>query len=400
MDILFLSNVLPYPLDAGPKVRSYYVLRYLAQFHRVTLVTHTRANDPDAAVTHLRSFCHAVHTVPLARSRLHDARYLALAALYQKSFLVVRDELASMHATLKQITARQNFDAIHADQLSTAHYALAYRAPRRVLDQHNAVWTIVHRLAQNETLPPKRWLLKRETRLLQRHEAEMIRAFDQIVTVTEQDRRALELPNASPRAPTLTIPICIDPAEIQPVTRNPHAQHIACVGSMFYPPNVDGIVWFARTVLPRVWERFPQTKFFVIGARPARELLQLAANEARIVVTGYVADTTPFLQETAAFIVPLRAGGGMRVKILDAWARAAPLVTTTIGCEGIAVHDGANALLADTPEAFARAVNTLLGDSAFAERLARQGRATVETTYAWRTRYQAWDAVYPHQNEN
>lgn len=396
MDILFLSNVLPYPLDAGPKVRSYYVLRYLAQYHRVTLVAHTRAEDTDASLAHLRSFCHAVHAVPITRSRIQDARHMTAALTRRKPFLIVRDDLASMHAALDQITASIKFDAIHADQLSTAHYALAQQAPRRILDQHNAVWTIVHRLAQNENLLPKRWMLERETHLLRQHEAEMNRAFDQIITVTEQDHHALAFPEATPRAPMLTIPICIDPLEIRPIPRNPDARHIACVGGMFYPPNVDGILWFAREVLPRVWDKSPQSKFFVIGARPARELLQLAAKDARIVVTGYIADTRPYLQETAAFIVPLRAGGGMRVKILDAWARALPLVTTRVGCEGIAVRDGDNASIADLPDAFADAVNGLLQDSARAAQIARAGRATVETLYDWRTRYQAFDTVYPH----
>jgi glycosyltransferase involved in cell wall biosynthesis len=328
---------------------------------------------------------------------VRDAAYFATAFVRGKSFLVLRDDLASMHATLAKVTAAQAFDAIHADQLSTAHYALSQTAPRRVLDQHNAVWTIVKRMAENQTLAPKRWLLERETRLLRQHEAEMNRAFDRVITVTEQDRRALEFPNAPPRAPLLTIPICIDPDMFQPITRVPDAQHIACVGGMFYPPNVDGIVWFARRVLPQVWQEFPKTKFFVIGARPARALVRLGERDERIVVTGYVADPTPLLQETAAFVVPLRAGGGMRVKILDAWARALPLVTTSIGCEGIAVQNGDNALIADAPETFAAAVCSLLRDRTHAEHIARNGRAWVAAQYNWRETYRAFDGVYPRE---
>jgi glycosyltransferase involved in cell wall biosynthesis len=396
MDILFLSNVLPYPLDAGPKVRSYYVLRYLAQYHRVTLLAHTRAGDTPAAIEHLRSFCHAVHPVPITRSRVQDARHLASSLVSAKPFLVLRDDLASMRAAMANVTAQQQFDAVHADQLSTAPYALALAKLRRVLDQHNAVWTIVERLARNETFLPKRWLLKRETRLLQHHEAAMGQAFDQVITVTEQDRRALEFPDAPTRAPMLTIPICIDPNDVVPVKRNAKAQNIACVGGMFYPPNVDGVLWFARQVLPRVWNEFPHTKFFIVGSRPARELVRLGEREPRIVVTGYVADTRPYLADSAAFVVPLRAGGGMRVKILDAWARALPVVTTTIGGEGISVRHGENVLVADTPDAFAQAIIQLLRDPAAADQLARAGRAWVETAYHWRTIYRAFDVVYPH----
>src|SRR3990172_2634169 len=102
MNILFLSNVLPYPLDAGPKVRSYYVLRYLAQFHRVSLITHVRDQDPPTALEHLQSFCHAVHAVPITRSRVQDAKYLTASFVHSKSFLIVRDELESMRTKIAQ----------------------------------------------------------------------------------------------------------------------------------------------------------------------------------------------------------------------------------------------------------------------------------------------------------
>lgn len=396
MRILFLSNVLPYPLDAGPKVRSYYVLRYLAQFHQVTLVTHTRDQDTPEALAHLRSFCDSVHPVPLTRTRARDALHLAASVIHSKPFLILRDDLDTMRAKIAQVVAQQRFDAVHADQLSTAHHALRVPNVQRVLDQHNAVWTIVERLGSNETLPPKRLVLERETRLLKKHEAAMGSAFDRVITVTEQDRRALEFQDAPLRAPMLTIPICIDPDAVAPLERNPNAENIACVGGMFYPPNVDGVMWFAREVLPRVWSEFPRTKFFVVGARPARELVQLSEREPRILVTGYVPDTTPFLQDSRAFIVPLRAGGGMRVKILDGWARGLAIVTTTIGGEGISIRNSENALVADNPDAFAQAVLSLLRDRATADRLARAGRAWVETEYDWHTTYHAFDAVYPH----
>ncbi len=396
MDILFLSNVLPFPLDAGPKLRSYYVLRYLAQFHRVTLLAHTRASDTQAALDHMRSFCHAVVPVPIRRSRARDAAFMLTSFARAKSFLILRDDLPEMRAAIASVTAKQHFDAVHADQLSTAHYALQVSNTQHVLDQHNAVWTIVERLARNETLMPKRWVMEREAHLLKQHEAAMGQTFDRVITVTAQDRQALEFSDAPTRAPMLTIPICIDTSDTPALARHPHPKHIACVGGMFYPPNADGVLWFAREILPRIWAEFPDTKFFVVGTRPTAELVQLGERDARIVVTGYVQDTTPILQETAAFVVPLRAGGGMRVKILDAWARALPIVTTTIGCEGISVRQEENALIADTPDEFARAVMRLRRERALGEQIARAGRAWVQANYDWRTVYRAFDAVYPH----
>lgn len=394
MNILFLSQVVPYPVDAGPKVRSYYVLRYLAQFHRVTLVAFRRESDSTGALAHLETFCHAVHTVPLTRSRSQDALHLARSFVQGRPFLIVRDDLKAMSERLRSLTHSQSFDVVHADQLAMAHYGLRVQAPRRVLDQHNAVWTIMKRLAENEASRLKRAGIQREARLLKSYEMVMCGQFDQVVTVTEQDRAALTFADHAPRAPLQTIPICIDPQHITPLPFNAHARDLVCVGGMFYPPNVDGMMWFARQVLPLIWKESPETCLYVVGARPAPELLALGEHEPRIVVTGYVTDTNEYLARSAAFIVPLRAGGGMRVKILDAWARGVPMVSTTVGAEGIALAPGENILLADTPVAFARAALRLLQDRTFATHVAQQGRQWVKTHYAWQTVYHAWDRIY------
>lgn len=396
MNILFLSQVLPYPLDAGPKVRIYYVLRYLAQHHRVTLVAFTRATDSPAAIAHLQSFCEAVHTVPLKRSRVQDVLHLGISFFQSRPFLIVRDDLSSMDDALHQITSSAKFDVVHADQLSTAHYALRVPNTKRVLDQHNAVWTIVQRLSENEPMPARRIVLRRETALLRTYEAQTCAQFDQVVTVTEQDKKALTFPQPPLRAPLLTIPICIDPETISPLPFNPAARDVICVGGMFYPPNVDGMLWFAREALPQIWQESPETRFYIVGARPDPQLLALAEAEPRIVVTGYVENTDEYLARAACFVVPLRAGGGMRVKILDAWARGVPMVSTEIGAEGIQIERGENLLIADSAVEFARAVLQLIQDRDLARKIAVQGRRWVETHYAWQTIYRAWDSVYPY----
>lgn len=395
MNILFLSQVLPYPLDAGPKVRSYYVLRYLAQFHDITLVAFTRATDSAESVAHLASFCRVVRTVPLERSRVQDLRYLVSSFFQGRPFLIARDDLRSMDNILRAETNGRSFDCVHADQLAMAHYALRLPRLKRVLDQHNAVWTIIARLAETEPSVAKRLVMQREARLLRRHEAETCAQFDRIVTVTEQDRQALAFPTHPPRSPLEIIPICIDPFIITPIPFGLHARDVVCVGGMFYPPNVDGMVWFAHRVLPLVWRESPETKFYIVGARPDPQLVALGKSDPRIIVTGYVENTNEYLERAAAFVVPLRAGGGMRVKILDAWARGVPMVSTTIGAEGIEIAEGENILIADTPDEFSRRVLRMIQDRAFAREVVESGYRWVKTRYAWQTVYKAWDSVYP-----
>lgn len=394
MRILFLSQVLPFPLDAGPKVRSYYVLRYLARRHDITLVTFVRENDSSAAIEHLRTFCAAVHPVMLKRSRLADGVHLFTALAQRKSFLILRDDLAGMHARIAELVRSNEFDAVHADQLSMAHYAAGLKM-RRILDEHNAVWTITQRMSENEANPLKRALLENEARLVQAHEAQILAQFDQVITVTQEDARALTFPGVPLRAPLKTIPICIDPVAVQPRTAQPPTGNIVFLGSMLYPPNVDGVLWFARQVLPLILDKAPDSKFYVIGARPAPAVVELGTRDARIVVTGYVDDASTYLQDSAVFVVPLRAGGGMRVKILDAWARGLPIVTTSLGCEGIRVTPDENLVVADTPETFAASVLGLIHNPGRALKLGQKGREWVQEHFDWQRIYPAFDEVYP-----
>ena len=224
MRILFLSQVLPYPVDAGPKMRSYFVLRYLAQKHEVTLLTFVRDTDQPQNIAHLDELCHAVHTVPMHRSRLRDAKFLAQSLLTRAPFLIIRDQISAMTNRVCQLVRSKRFDAIHVDQLWMAQYALAaiqdtVPPPKLILDKHNAVHLIPERLADSETHPLKRRLMAREARLLITYESEICRRFDHVVWVTEEDRRAvaaLSRSGINGLSPSTVIPICADPTQIKP----------------------------------------------------------------------------------------------------------------------------------------------------------------------------------------
>jgi glycosyltransferase involved in cell wall biosynthesis len=137
----------------------------------------------------------------------------------------------------------------------------------------------------------------------------------------------------------------------------------------------------------------PDSVLTIIGKKPPRRLTEFP-KDARIEVAGYVSDLSKHLSETAVFIVPLRSGAGMRVKILDAWCWKLPVVSTTIGAEGINSQPGENLLLADDEESFAQCVIEVLRNRQFGERLSENGRATVEESYDWKKVYAAWDQIY------
>lgn len=397
MKILFLSQVLPFPLDAGPKIRSFYVLKYLAERHDITLLSFSRPGD-DEYLPFLRQYCRNIITVPIRRSRYLDFWYLTKSVILKQPFLVIRDDNSEMRRAIRELNSLEHFEAVHTDQLNMAQYAASLTGILKVLDEHNAVFTIIDRLGRNEQFWPKKKLLQLEARKLLAYETNLLHRFDQVVCVTLQDKSALELA-ANPRdiKPTrqiTVIPICIDPEAIKPSIRNPVAKKAICIGSMFYPPNVEGVVWFIDKVMPIIVREEPSFRFIVVGPRPAPAIIGRARKNPNLLITGYVSDPQPYMNESAAFLVPLLSGGGMRVKILDGWARGMPIVSTSIGCEGLKVTPNRNIEIADTPEDFAEAVVGIFRNPGHAKELSENGTAWVRANYDWHTQYSAFDAIY------
>lgn len=394
MRILFMTQVLPLPLDAGPKIRAYHVIRYLAEAgHKIDLLSFVRRGESDEHVRSLRRMCASVETVPMVRSRLRDVRDGLRSVLTTSPFLVLRDQVASMRQRLEQMAASRSYDALHADQLWMASYGMNGVNPGlTVLDQHNAVFMIPRRLAEHHESRFARTLLRNEAVKLEAFERDACRRFDRVVWVTEEDRQALVQPGEDRGSRDSVIPIATDPIANGLIKRS-HPFRVTFLGGMHWPPNMEGVSWFVKNVWPRVARAVPSAVLTLIGKQGSKELSYLQ-DAPRVEVTGYVADPQRYLSETAAFIVPLHSGAGMRVKILDAWCWGLPVVSTTVGAEGLKAMDGENLLIADDAEAFAASVINVIQNQRMATRLADNGRSTVEKHYDWKHVYQAWDQVY------
>lgn len=400
MRILYLSQLVPYPPTAGPKVRSYHVLQYLAEAgHDVTLVAFRRHDDTPDAIAHMAQICDEVHTVLMPRARHRDAAFLLKSVIANTPFLIERDTVGAMTRLIRRLVAQTRFDAVHADQLWMARYALAARrfaayTPQLVLDKHNAVYLIPQRLVEGETNRPKKTLLQLEARKMARFELETCAQFDKVVWVTDEDRAALtQISNNGWHPSGPTIPICVDASARAPIAVKPDAHRVTFLGGLHWPPNARGILWFADHVWPQILSQVPDAVLTVIGRDPPDGLR--APRHRRIEVTGFVDDLTRYLQETAVFTVPLHAGGGMRVKIVDAWSWGLPIVSTRIGAEGIQYSEGTDIFIADKPAAFAQATVDLLTSFSLREKIGKAGRLAFENQYDWHVVYHDWDAIYP-----
>ena len=415
MRILVLTQVLPYPLDAGPKVRAYHVLQYLATQHEIVLVSFARDGDSPAALAHLRTICREVAVVPMTRSRRGELAGLWRSVRSGEPFLIARDHRNSMHDLLAAMVAREDFDAIHADQLSMAAYGLSAaaalaarhggRRPRLIIDVHNAYYLIPDRMAETTRNPLMRAFLRREARLTQRYERRVYQQFDVALTVTVEDLNAIRriMPAESAKPHWLTIPICVDASQ-PPLPRSSKPRGALMLGGLHWPPNADAVRWLHEAIWPRVRTQVPDARLFVVGARPPDDIRALGdfpgvqspedAGAAPVVVAGYVSDPSPFLRESAVLVVALRSGGGMRVKIVEAMLWGIPIVTTSIGCEGIDVVHGKHVLIADDPTQFADLIARVLSEPDLAARLAEESRRLVEERYSWQTAYRQLDTVY------
>ncbi len=401
MRILFLSQLVPYPADAGPKVRSLHVLEYLASAgHDITLVAFSRETDSQQAIDHLGTFCSNVYTVPIQRSTFRNIKFFIQSFVQRSPFLITRDYDQDMFDLLRTLVKETPFDAIHADQLWMAPYALAAQkcSPKKlkmVLDQHNAVYLVPERMGQNSSNPIKKWVLDIEGEKLSEYEISVCAQFDHVVWVTDEDRQALRrIPNGQADLITgPTIPICVDPDSKHAIDRVEDSKRVTFLGGLHWPPNAEGMVWFYKNVWPQIIEQVPEAKLTVIGKDPPSELLN-GDHQDSLEITGYVDDPVPYLAETAAFIVPLHSGGGMRVKIIDGWSWGLPIISTTIGAEGIKYSPDNDIIISDTPEEFAESTIALLTDNEKANNLAAEGRRTVEENFDWQKTYKAWDQIY------
>lgn len=407
MNVLFLTQIVPFPPDAGPKVKTYHVLRALVeQGHSVTLVSFVRPEEWQYIPT-LEKICKTVRVVPIYRSRLADAGYLLRSYITHRPFLIERDDLRPMQVLVNQLATKGNFELIHADQLTMVQFALRAavlcpeKKPRIIFDAHNAVWTIVERMKENA---PRivRLILNAETKRVKHYEGRLLGLVDHVLTVTDVDRIRLEeaaayskVMHINPSAPITTVPIAVDTQKLQPVRRHPNSTNIVTLGTLHYPPNADGIRWFLNEVFPCVRQQIPDATLTIIGKNPPQDFLDAQAQHpSAIRVTGYVPELVPYLEQSALMVVPVRVGGGMRVRILEAFAYGMPVVTTTVGLEGITATLEEDVLVADSAVDFAGRVCELLNDVSLQEKLSINSRQLAETRYDWQVVLRAMKPIY------
>lgn len=381
LNILHLSPWFPYPLDTGSRTRVYHLLQALAIHHKVTLLTLDPQGWAPAQLDVVVPLCkHAVIIPrdPFQRSRLRMAtRFFSSSPVVTNPFPELLDLVADLHAA-------KPFDAVIAGTAIMAPYALALSGITRVLEEHNSGTRWMAERYQVQVAPLQRlrcWVSWRKAR---RYESQLFPRFDLVSMVSEQDAAVSRALVAGDAPPVMVFPNGVDCTQLHPGLAEPQQDTLVFSGALTYHANYEAMQFFLSKVYPRIRQARPGVKLRITGQADGVDLAGLHLDES-VTFTGFVEDIRLEIAGAQISVVPIKSGGGTRLKILEAMALGTPVISTTKGAEGIEAVDGEHLLLADNPVEFANRVMQLLQDADLRQRLAANARLLVKEKYDWAT---------------
>jgi glycosyltransferase involved in cell wall biosynthesis len=374
----------------------------LAQRHDLTAVMLIDdVFDAEECRRAMQAYCREVVLVPNPFGREGLAkRLLQLRSLAStRSFERLRVTVPALQQALDRILRARRFDIVNLEFSNLSHYHLRQAPPREripqlIVDSHEIAYDLARQFARNGGGLGRRLYAGANWRKLRREELRTYRDADGVYLCSATDEQRLL--SQAPRVRTAVIPNAADVDYYQPRPGDPKpdGRTVVYFGLLSTVPNADGVTYFVEEIWPRIAEAHPEARFKIIGGKPPLALQQLAG--PRVELSGFVPDLRPHLAEAAVLVVPLRLGGGTRLKIVEGMAMGKPIVSTSLGAEGIEATPGRDLLIEDQPEAFADAVNRLLADPGLAARIGQAARHLAVERYSWSGAAKALEGFY-HQ---
>lgn len=389
--ILFLTPQLPYPPEQGGAIRNYHLIVQTAKRHTVGLLS--LVDEPPAA-EHLAalSCCSLIETVPMPqRSRMDRLRALLTSRDPDMANRLASDAYT---AALRRLLISEQYDIVQVEGMEMASYGLHIPLwfdadpPRIVFDDLNAEYLLQRRACLTDVKRPRRWPQAAYSAIqwarLRRYERLVCERADATLAVSQLDAKAIA--RLAPGVVPLVVPNGVDTQGYR--TDLPDSlpllhPNLVFTGKMDFRPNIDAMRWFCAEVWSEVKARVPGVHLYIVGKQPHADIQRLA-QDSDITVTGYVPDILPYFGGADVYIVPLRVGGGTRLKVLESMATGLAMVSTRLGAEGIDLTDGEHVMLADTPSDFADATVQLLQHPEQRKTLGARARAQAEAQYDWR----------------
>ncbi|RMH74352.1 MAG: glycosyltransferase [Gemmatimonadetes bacterium] len=388
MNILQITAWLPYPPEGGGKLEVFNSIKFLSSRHSITLVSFIREGEEQYLRT-LESYCESVHVIP--HSFNYDIFKMFVNLFSNTPYTIERYNVPEMAELIKTLVRDHAYDLVRIDHLHMAQYRPFCGELPVVLRCHNIENHIMKRFYQHTTNPFVKFYAYLQWKKLHQYEIDSCSLFNRCLMISPVDEQFLHA--VIEDVETALVTAGVDDGYFHPNGNVPvNPRQLVFTGDMIWRPNDDGVLWFIDHILPLIQAHIPDVTFYVVGRNPSDRLL--TRQDEHIIITGRVEDVRPYVHQSSIFVVPLRIGGGMRLKILEAMAMKKAVVSTSIGAEGIHVKSGENILLADTPDAFAEAIITLLEEPELRCNIAQNGYKLIQEQYTWERIAERLEQVY------
>ncbi|MCE1226582.1 MAG: glycosyltransferase family 4 protein [Geobacteraceae bacterium] len=380
MNVLIVDEEVPWPLDTGKRLRSYNLLQRLQRDHSITYLCY---GTPAAVLPD----CPNVNVITLPSPVLEQKGFffywsLLVNLLSPRPYIVDRHYSAALADKVSSLVATGDFDLLHCEWTPYTENILSlFGKIPTVLSAHNVEAQIWERYYQTEVNPPKKAYIYLQWQKLLRYEAAAAQRYTAVSTVSEPDSTIFIKQYGCRQVQV--VPNGVDEQYFAPIDSTVQLGSMVFTGSMDWRPNQDGVKYFIEEVFPLIRQRVTDATFTVVGRRPPQWLIGLVAATDGVTVTGTVDDVRPYIARSALYVVPLRVGGGSRLKILEALAMEKIVLSTSVGAEGLAVEEGKTALLRDTPKELAEIACQVLTDPARFQQLGKKGRDLIMQQYTW-----------------
>jgi sugar transferase (PEP-CTERM/EpsH1 system associated) len=402
--ILLLTPQFPFPPHQGTTLRNFNLIAGLAQRHEVHLISF---GDPEGSQgSPVDELCQSVQVFPAPQHTM-DQRLKGLA-LSRLPDMAQRLPSPAFRDALAETLERLDPDVVEVEGIELAQYLFQVadmrgdrKRPLLVYDDHNAEYVLQQRAFETDLRQPKRWIAAAysyvQWRRLRAYERRACLAADRVVAVSDTDAAALQ--RLIPGLEIAVVPNGVDmdyyAAPVPPLEaqEGPGDLDLVFTAKMDFRPNVDAVLWFSQSVLPLIRRQSPGTRFWAVGKSPHARLAPLAGDPG-VVLTGWVEDVRPYIAGAGLYVIPLRIGGGTRLKVLEAMGMGKAIVSTALGCEGFDLVPDQELVVADDPAEFATAVVDLLRDAERRERLGRAARRFAGSRYNWKMIVPRLEKVY------
>ena len=417
MKLLILTPQLPYPPHQGTTIRNFNIIKHLAPRHDITLISFGTAEELQNAEP-LRALCRRIEIAPYPMRSLAQRAITTLTAPQPDMALRLKSD--EMHAKVAAVLRDERFDVVQVEGIEMARYGIKAKGKKQkakgkrqkakvIFDEHNAEYVLQRTAYESDARHPTHWHAALysliQWKKLERYERECCASADHIVACSGADASAINaLINRQSKignrqSKIAVIPNGVDTDHFVPSERAPLSEFtLVFAGKMDFRPNVDAMTWFCADILPRIRAEIPRARVVIVGQKPAPRVVALREQQG-VEVTGWVPDTRPYIADAAVYVVPLRMGSGTRLKVLEAMAMGKAIVSTARGVEGIALTPDRDAVIADAPDAFARAVIALLREPERRRALGRAARALAAAKYDWRKIVPLFEQIYTMTNE-